>query len=189
MAKQLFTAADIRKLVNSNHSSFLILGKDDIVTPEAIDVAKENRIELIREVNDVPNFTSSLPLNNKFPAPTLPPLKVVLGSSVIMDPFGNDIAEPGTNVRLKDVISSSDGSPMCTGYMALDKGVFPWKLSYDEIDIIIEGTLKITRGDICVNGNPGDVIFIPKDSEITFSTEDKVRFVYVAYPANWNEAI
>jgi len=76
---------------------------------------------------------------------------------------------------------------MATGYMSLDKGEFPWKLTYDEVDIVLEGELIIKRDGIAVHGKPGDVIFIPKGSNITFGTPDKVRFIYVAYPANWNE--
>ena len=33
----------------------------------------------------------------------------------------------------------------------------------------------------------GDIIFIPKDSEIVFATPSTVRFMYVTYPANWSE--
>ena len=189
MSKQLFTAADIRKIINSKHSSFLLLGKDDIVTPEAVDVARECGIELIREDNFKPTTPSGQQRiqKNLERITTLPPLKMVIGNSVILDPFGIGLASSGTNVRLKDVITAADGSSMAAGYMALDKGLFPWKLTYDEIDIILEGSLIITRDNISVNGNPGDVIFIPKNSEITFSTNDKVRFIYVAFPANWNQ--
>ena len=112
---------------------------------------------------------------------------MVAGNGVILDPFGAGLASPGTNVRLKDVITSADGSSMATGFMALDKGEFPWTLTYDEVDIVLDGELVITRGSVSVHARPGDVIFIPKGSSITFGTPDRVRFVYVAFPANWNE--
>ena len=66
-------------------------------------------------------------------------------------------------------------------------GLFPWTLTYDEMDIVLEGELVITRDDEQVRGGPGDVIFIPKGSAITFGTPSYARFVYVAYPANWSE--
>jgi ethanolamine utilization protein EutQ len=97
------------------------------------------------------------------------------------------LATPGTNVHLKDVVTSADGSSMAAGYMTLDKGEFPWTLTYDEVDIVVEGELVITRGNVSAHGRPGDVIFIPKGSSITFGTPDRVRFIYVAFPANWNE--
>jgi len=93
------------------------------------------------------------------------------------------------------VVTTDDGSPMAAGYMTLDaarggpKGgaELPWTLSYDEIDVVLEGELVITRGAEVVRGGPGDVIFIPKGSRITFGTPGHTRFVYVAFPANWNE--
>jgi ethanolamine utilization protein EutQ len=90
-------------------------------------------------------------------------------------------------VRLKDVVTSEDGSPMAAGYMALDRGEFAWALTYDEIDVVLEGELVITRGTEAVRGGPGDCIFIPKGSSITFGTPNRTRFVYIAFPANWNQ--
>jgi ethanolamine utilization protein EutQ len=104
-----------------------------------------------------------------------------------MDPFGAGLAAPEMKVRLKDVITSADGSSMAAGYMALDKGEFPWTLTYDEVDVVLEGELVITRDGKSVHARAGDTIFIPKGSKITFGTPDYVRFIYVAFPANWNE--
>ncbi len=189
MPKQLFTAADIQQIGRDQNCNLLILGPDDIITPEAVDVARELGIRIIREdlAKQQPNDASpDLYLRPSQPIP-LPPLKMVFGGGVIMDPFGEGLATPGTNVRLKDVITSSDGSSMATGYMSLEKGEFPWKLTYDEVDIVLDGELIITRENVAVHGKPGDVIFIPKGSSITFGTPSKVRFIYVAFPANWNE--
>ncbi len=192
MPRQLFTAADLRRLAREQKSDLLILSPDDLITPEAVDVARELGVRLVREG---PEATQGIPASPVSPTPSqrpavpvaLPPLKMVLGSSVIMDPFGEGLATPGTNVRLKDVVTSADGSSMAAGYMALEKGEFPWTLTYDEVDIVLEGELVITRGEVAVHGGPGDVIFIPKGSSITFGTPSQVRFIYVAFPANWNE--
>lgn len=187
MPRQLFTAADLRHIAREHKSELLFISQDDIITPEAFDVARELGLQIVREnPHDLTRRIGSHLKDGPKPI-TLPPLKMVFGGGVILDPFGAGIAPPGTNVRLKDVITSSDGSSMATGYMALDKGEFPWTLTYDEVDIVLEGELVITRGDVAVHANPGDVIFIPKGSSITFGTPNKVRFIYVAFPANWNE--
>lgn len=189
MPKQLFTAADIRRIAREQKSELLMLSPDDLITPEAVDVAREFGLRLVRE--NEPNQTATADSQTQSIRPGLnhqpPPLKMVIGAGVVMDPFGEGLATPGTNVRLKDVVSSSDGSTMAAGYMTLDKGEFPWTLTYDEVDIVLEGELVITRGDMAVHGKPGDIIFIPKGSSITFGTPSKVRFIYVAFPANWNE--
>jgi ethanolamine utilization protein EutQ len=118
---------------------------------------------------------------------TLPPLKVVKMANVQMDRFTEGKTTPGTNVWLKDVVVTQDRSPMGTGYMSLDKGEMQWTLTYDEIDIVLEGELVITRGSEQVRGKTGDVIYIPKGSSITFGTPSWTRFVYVVFPVNWNE--
>lgn len=189
MPKQLFTASDIRRLAGEEKTKILMLSADDLITPEAVDVARELGVRLVREnppaLTPVPASQSTPPgLDYRGP---LPPLKMVFGPAVILDPFGEDLASPETNVRLKDVVTSSDGSSMAAGYMELDKGEFPWTLTYDEVDIVLEGELVITRGEVAAHGKAGDVIFIPKGSTITFGTPNKVRFIYVAFPANWNE--
>ena len=189
MPKQLFTAADIRYVAREQKSELLMLGPDDIITPEALDVARELGVRLVRE--EQPDLAPKIGAQGLSARPAMPsplsPLKMIFGGGVILDPFGEGLATPGTNVRLKDVVTSNDGSTMAAGYMSLDKGEFPWTLTYDEVDIILEGELIITRGNVAVHGGPGDIIFIPKGSTITFGTPDHVRFVYVAFPANWNE--
>lgn len=168
-----------------------MLGQADIITHEAMDVAYSLGMKVIREAevdsksgNDaLLNFARS----GSSLAANLPPLKVVRGASVNMEPFLDGPATPGTNVRLKDVVVTQDRSPMGAGYMALDKGEMKWTLTYDEMDIVLEGELVITRGVEQVRGNPGDVIYIPKGSSITFGTPSRTRFVYVVFPVNWNE--
>ncbi len=197
MAHQFFTAADIIQLAHLRKTNVLMLAPDDIVTSEAEDVAQALGIRLLRESPQT-SIPVEKPLNPDQPA--LPLLKKVsgfgvdprsfadriAGFGVQLEPFGSGGAGDAAQVRLKDVITTADRSPMGSGYMALEKGEFPWTLSYDEIDIVLEGELVITRGNESVRGSAGDTLFIPKGSNITFGTPNRVRFVYVTYPADWN---
>ena len=188
MPRQLFTAADIRRLEREQKSDLLFLSPDDLVTPEAVDVARELGIRLIREASGgLVSTGSSPPAERPGVHALLPPLMVVQGGRVILDPFGVGVAGSEMNVRLKDVITGVDGSSMAAGYMALEKGEFPWTLTYDEVDVVLEGELVITRDGKSAHARVGDTIFIPKGSSITFGTPEHVRFIYVAFPANWNE--
>jgi ethanolamine utilization protein EutQ len=186
--RQLFTAADLRRLAREQKSDLLVLAPGDLITPEAVDVARELGVRLVRE--DGAAAPPGRPANAAPSAP--PPLKAVRGAGAALEAFGAGLATPGTDVRLKDVVTSSDGAPMAAGYMTLEAcapgpGEFPWTLSYDEIDVVLEGELVITRGREVARGGPGDVIFIPKGSSITFGTPRYTRFVYVAFPADWNK--
>ena len=182
MSRQLFTAEDIRRL-SREKTETLVLGDDDILTHEAADVAYALGLKVIRE-------TASRIGPKKDPPPmiaNLPPLKVVRMANVQVEPFLEGKTTPGTNVWLKDVVVTEDRSPMGAGYMSLDRGEMQWTLTYDEIDIVLEGELVITRGSEQVRGKTGDVIYIPKGSSITFGTPSWTRFVYVVFPVNWNE--
>ncbi len=181
MARQLFTAADIRRIHAEQKSAVLVLGPIDLITPEAADLANEFGMRLVREP---PPDGGAQPGASSLSSP-LPPLRVVSRGLVALDPFGQGLATPGANVRLKDVITSKDGAPMAAGYMAMERGEFPWTLTYSEIDVVLEGELVITRGSEVVHGGPGDCIFIPKGSKISFGTPTYARFVYVTYPADW----
>ena len=182
MPRQLFTAEDIRRL-SREKTETLVLGHDDIITHEASDVAYALGVKVIRETGSgIALRKESIPLT-----PNLPPLKVVRMANVQVEPFLEGKTTPGTNVWLKDVVVTQDRSPMGAGYMSLDKGEMQWTLTYDEIDIVLEGELVITRGSEQVRGKTGDVIYIPKGSSITFGTPNWTRFVYVVFPVNWNE--
>jgi ethanolamine utilization protein EutQ len=182
MSRQLFTAEDIRRLAREKTET-LVLGPADIITHEASDVAYALGLKVIRETG------SSVALRKELMPVTsnLPPLKVVRMANVQVEPFLEGKTTPGTNVWLKDVVVTEDRSPMGAGYMSLDKGEMQWTLTYDEIDIVLEGELVITRGHEQVRGKTGDVIYIPKGSSITFGTPSWTRFVYVVFPVNWNE--
>ena len=182
MPRQLFTAEDIRRLARERAET-LLLAPDDIVTHEAMDVAVALGLKLIRETESTVGLRKETPLT----AQNLPPLKVVKMTNIQVEPFLEGKTTPGTNVWLKDVVVTQDRSPMGAGYMSLDKGEMQWTLTYDEIDIVLEGELVITRGSEQVRGRAGDVIYIPKGSSITFGTPNWTRFVYVVFPVNWNE--
>jgi ethanolamine utilization protein EutQ len=181
MPRQLFTAEDIRRLAREKTDA-LVLGKGDIITPEATDIAYSLGVKLIRGTDPGVGLRQDPPR-----IPALPPLKVIHGAGLALEPFLEGLATPGTDVRLKDVVTAHDRSPVGAGFMSLNKGELKWTLTYDEIDIVLEGELVITRGGEQVRGSPGDVIYISKGSSITFGAPKPTRFVYVVFPVNWNE--
>jgi ethanolamine utilization protein EutQ len=103
----------------------------------------------------------------------------IKSSTVKCEPFGQD------GVTLKDVVTLEEAPRMGCGIMELDHTSFEWTLTYDEYDFVIEGTLEIEIDGRVVVGQPGDIIYIPKNSHIHFQTPNKTRYAYFVYPANW----
>jgi len=112
-------------------------------------------------------------------------------SGVISVPIGEvkperfDTGKDSDRVFLKDVLTLKESPRLGCGVMEMERSSFKWTLRYDEIDYVIDGTLEIVIEGRRVVGRKGDVIYIPANSTIHFSTPDFVRFLYVTYPADW----
>lgn len=109
----------------------------------------------------------------------------VCAATVKPEPF--DTGNPGDKVFLSDLFSLKESPRLGCGVMDMEKSSFDWVLNYDEVDYIIEGRLEIVIDGRKVIGNAGDVILIPKNTAIQFSVPNFARFLYVTYPADWEQ--
>lgn len=96
-----------------------------------------------------------------------------------------DTGNPAHKVYTRDLLSLEESPRLGMGLMVMEDTTFDWHLGYDEVDYIIEGSLSILINGNKITAGPGEIIFIPKDSDIKFSVEGKARFLYVTYPADW----
>ena len=104
-------------------------------------------------------------------------------AAIPLEPFPFPIESD--RVQLVDVLSLDESPRLGCGVMEMDRTKFAWTLTYDEIDIVMDGTLEILVDGRTVRAQAGQVIYIPKNTSIYFSTPDHVRFLYVCYPADW----
>ena len=88
-------------------------------------------------------------------------------------------------VALKDVVTLEEAPRMGCGIMELDHTSFEWTLTYDEYDMVIDGTLEIEIDGRVLSAGPGEIIYIPKNSHIHFQTPTTARYAYFVYPADW----
>ena len=96
-----------------------------------------------------------------------------------------DTGNPRDRVWTHDLLTLSQSPRLGAGLMVMENTTFPWHLTYDEIDYVIEGTLTVHTQSGSVTAGPGQVIVIPKGSQIQFSAPEYARFLYVTYPADW----
>lgn len=100
-----------------------------------------------------------------------------------------DTGNPNHKVYTKDLVSLSESPRLGCGLMVMENTTFDWTLGYDEIDYIVEGTLTIIIDGRRITANAGELILIPSGSKIQFSVEGKARFIYVTYPADWQNKV
>jgi ethanolamine utilization protein EutQ len=215
MTKKLYTSIDITKLVMDLKLDTLILNKGDLITPLARDTAKEVGLIIVDADLPSPSVSSikegKLPATNNPSSGDLEdrvrkivtsllgdnttndiqvankkPIVHVDSRGLTMPAFPFDLERPEMDVRLEDVITAEHGSPMAAGFLSMHKGSFPWTLTYDEVQFVVEGELHIGTKHGVIVGKPGDVLYIPKDTAITFGTPSWAKFFYVTYPAEWS---
>lgn len=96
-----------------------------------------------------------------------------------------DTGDKCHKVYTHDLFALQESPRLGCGIMEMENTTFDWNLNYDEIDYVIEGTLTIIKNNQTVTATPGELILIPKNSQIKFSVPGKARFLYVTYPADW----
>ncbi|SHJ14937.1 cupin domain-containing protein [Desulfosporosinus lacus] len=116
------------------------------------------------------------------PACENPKATHVKGETVVIQPFPE--APPGQKVGLVDVIDSRVGN-LASGFMTFDHSKLPWFLNYDEVDYVIEGEFVLEVEGQVFRAKQGDVVYIPKGSQVVFSSPTFCKVFYATYPANW----
>lgn len=96
-----------------------------------------------------------------------------------------DTGNPNDIVYTKDLFSLEESLRLGCGLMVMKETTFDWTLDYDEIDYVISGKLDIIIDGRKVSASAGELILIPKNSKIQFSVAEEARFVYVTFPADW----
>src|SRR5699024_5358288 len=92
---------------------------------------------------------------------------------------------PGDKVYTRDLFTLEQSPRLGVGIMEMTDTTFPWTLNYDEMDYVVAGRLDILCNGQKVSAGPGELIHIPKGSEIQFSVTGHARFLYFVYPADW----
>jgi ethanolamine utilization cobalamin adenosyltransferase len=178
MSRRVITAADVQSAA-ADGRAVLPVHPADLVTALARDEAVRLELRLIEDPHAGNGRTTS-PV-----VPARPRAHHVAADTVRLEPFAFDVGHAEMDVRTTDVVTDAAGSPMAAGFMSLRQGAFPWSLTYDEIDYVIEGELHIGTPDGTLIGHPGDVLYLPRGIDITFGTPTWARFLYVTYPARW----
>lgn len=209
MARTVISAAEVTQAATAG---CLSVPADAVVTPLARDLAVELGVRILRKDGATPVGTHSRPAADSddlttrvrgiltsllgsggggLPAPTAtrPPVKLASVRESRLEPFPFPGPPADMQARTVDVVTSEDGSPVAAGYMSFVRGSFPWTMPYDELQVVLEGELHLGGDGGNRVGYPGDVLFVPKGASVVFETPTWVKFVYVTFPANWQDQV
>lgn len=184
--KRLITSDVVAAEVTAGRKSIAAPRNQTIVTPGAWSRAHE--LGLTIDQSETPAGAPTAPAPPSAERVVGPNgLTLVRAETVKLAPFPG--AGPERDVRLADLITARDGSPMTAGLMSWAReDSFPWSLDYDEVDLVLEGVLQITIDGHTLEGRAGDVFFIPRGSKVLFGTPWRTKVFYVTYPADWAAA-
>lgn len=105
-------------------------------------------------------------------------LRLAKGDSVLLENY--DTGNPQDKIMIKELFNSRESSNVSAGFMTLDGTSYSTHIKHDELNYIIEGTLECSVNGKTYIAKPGDTLFIPADTKITFSTSHNVKLLYVA---------
>ena len=207
--KKLISTEDVRQYASQGKKE-IVITPDTIVTAAARDMVSELRMKLVKadaipentpaeneekatdintntnkeldadlisiivqKVMDKMNLAPKGPIVEKDPSG----MELVKGSSV----EAKSKPETGNKVLVKDLITADNNLPIKAGVVALNSGAFSRKFACDEVNYVVEGNLEVTVGNKTYLTTAGDVLFIPRNTEVAFASPDQAKLFYVAF--------
>ena len=90
----------------------------------------------------------------------------------------------GEQAQVAVACGPDDGTELGCGYVRMTGAEIPWTIKYDEIVLVLEGsiTIRTAGGDLTAGAH--DTIWLPAGTELTYVSENALLF-YAIHPANW----
>lgn len=160
----------------------------DLLKKDSLEIAVRKALDEIKASEStfqLVNQQANLSVASETSVDSNAEIKLIRGKEVRCTRFPFEIGLAGRGVFSKDILSIEESPMLGAGFMEIFGVSFPWTLKYDEVEYVVEGVLNITTKDQKITATEGDVVFIPKNTEIEFSSPSRARFLYVTYPADW----
>lgn len=207
--RSLITAADVKSMAGEGEKTIYV-DTGTIITPAARDAADELDISIVDKTERPQQNRVEAPSGGIDPGQGIDPLLIARIVKEVMaslsgttfagmmkeaDPCGLLLVKGKTiafekfiggktneNIGVKEIFTRKESPLLSAGFMTLEKTNFTREQKCEEITCILEGSLDITVNQTTYRGAAGDVFYLPKGRDITFSSEDKVKYFFVAYP-------
>ena len=93
----------------------------------------------------------------------------------------------GDQAEIAVVTGSEDGTVLGTGFARFIDAAIPWTIKYDEVILVVEGSLTVETGEGDFVLGPRDSVWLPKGTELVYRSASALVF-YAIHPSDWAEA-
>lgn len=90
------------------------------------------------------------------------------------------------NTTIARLINHGLSDHIGAGIEILESVSIEWTVTYDEVLFIHEGEMTIVTGAERWHCNPGDIVWLPKDTTLSYdATKGRCAYFYALYPVDW----
>ena len=95
----------------------------------------------------------------------------------------------GARSAITDYVDQKDDSAFAAGMVVFQNCKFEWRLWYDEILFChrVDGLFAVTVQGSRYQLEPGDALWLPRATTITYESEGRSWLFFAVAPANWRE--
>ena len=91
----------------------------------------------------------------------------------------------GKSSAVLAMVNAGNSTTMGGGFGVFSAGTnVEWTVTYDEFLFIHEGEFQLNVGDHAYDAGPGDTLWIPANTPLTYIAEKDVWFFFAVYPAH-----
>lgn len=193
ITKKLITVLELKDLTAGGQKE-LFLEPGTIITPAARDEAKQRGIVFRTGL-------SSEPVPNQQPAGEQSCLDPELVERIVrevlaafpglqsrqqakeIDPSGLVLVrkECCNKEQSQEIFSRAESPSLSGGFINLERESLKKNTTCDELNYLLEGRLELSVNGRNYQAKAGDVFYIPKDTPLLLSTQQRARIFYVAY--------
>ena len=91
--------------------------------------------------------------------------------------------EPVNGMKTIGLVNVSFSDKLGAGIGVFEDCSIPWHITYDEVINILEGQFTLQVGDKIFEAGPGDVLWVPRNTDIVYIAQERVTFFYSVLPA------
>ena len=92
--------------------------------------------------------------------------------------------EYGDQAEVAPLCGLDDGSLLGVGLVRLSKSSIPWTIKYDELILVLEGTLTVHTENLELVAGSMEAIWLPAGTSLTYSSEQAL-LLYAIHPTDW----